>query len=145
MRVALGLRGDYAVRAMLVLAAAETAGRPVSVRRIADVMDIPVQFLPQVMTDLARAGLVAGAAGRAGGYRLRRPATDINVLEVVDAVEPGDEVQRCVLRGGPCGRDGLCAVHEVFAQATDGLRAALSSQSLAQLAVAGGIESLLKR
>lgn len=138
MRVHLGMRGDYAVRAMLALASVETDERPASVRWIAERMGIPVRFLPHVMTDLSRAGLVIGSPGRRGGYRLGRPASTINVLEVVDAVDAEEEVPRCVLRGGPCRPDGRCAVHDVFAGATRALRASLSQQSLAEIAVPGG-------
>lgn len=142
MRVTLGMRGDYAVRAMLALATVEGQDRPASVRWIAERMAIPVRFLPHVMTDLSRAALVVGAPGRKGGYRLGRPASQISVLEVVDAVDPADEVPRCVLRGGPCRPDGRCAVHDVFAGATRALRASLSERSLAEIAVPGapGIE-----
>ncbi|HJW22151.1 MAG TPA: Rrf2 family transcriptional regulator [Candidatus Limnocylindrales bacterium] len=142
MRVTLGMRGDYAVRAMLALATVEGGDRPASVRWIAERMAIPVRFLPHVMTDLSRAGLVVGSPGRRGGYRLGRPAAEISVLQVVDAVDPDGEIPRCVLRGGPCRPDGRCAVHDVFAGATRALRESLSAQSLAEIAVPGapGIE-----
>jgi Rrf2 family protein len=147
MRVTLGMRGDYAVRAMLALASVEAEDRLVSVRWISERMSIPVRFLPHVMTDLSRAGLVVGSPGRRGGYRLGRPASQINVLEVVDAVDAEAEVPRCVLRGGPCRPDGRCAVHDVFAGATRALRTSLSEQSLAEIAVPGaaGFEALRDR
>jgi len=145
MRVTLGLRGDYAVRAMLALAGVEGDRRPVSVRWISERMAIPVRFLPHVMTDLSRAGLVVGSPGRNGGYRLGRPAREINVLEVVDAVETEPEAPRCVLRGGPCRADGRCAVHDVFFAASEAMRTELSRQSLADIAGPGGIGALTTR
>ncbi|MBI3752196.1 MAG: Rrf2 family transcriptional regulator [Chloroflexi bacterium] len=145
MRVTLGLRGDYAVRAMLALASAEPDDRPMSVRWIAERMAIPVRFLPHVMTDLSRAGLVVGAPGRRGGYRLGRTADLISVLQVVDAVEAEDEIPRCVLRGGPCRPDGRCAVHDLFAGASEAMRLELSRQSLAELAGTDGIGALTRR
>ena len=149
MRLELSLRGDYAVRAMLALAAVEgTADAPqpgpLSVPRIAERMSIPVRFLPQVMTDLARAGLVAGRAGRLGGYRLARPASAITILDVVDAVDPDEPTRRCVLRGGPCRPDGRCAVHDLMTSASDALRSALASRTLAELAAAGGLARLFE-
>jgi len=113
MRLELTKRGDYAVRAMLALARAEGAG-PLSVRRIAEEMAIPVRFLPQVMADLQRAHLVNASAGRSGGYRLARAASSVSLLDVIEAVEGESRRRTCVLRGGPCGRDGHCAVHDVF-------------------------------
>jgi Rrf2 family iron-sulfur cluster assembly transcriptional regulator len=144
MRVTLGLRGDYAVRAMLALASVASESRPMSVREISQRMAIPVRFLPHVMTDLSRAGLVVGSPGRHGGYRLGRSAAEIDVLAVVDAVEADPETPRCVLRGGPCRPDGRCAVHDVFADATEALRESLSAKSLAEIALPGaaGIDLL---
>ena len=97
-------------------------------------MDIPVRFLPQVMGDLTRAGLVEAQAGRTGGYRLRRDPADISVLDVIEAIEGDSRRQTCVLRGGPCGLDGYCDVHRVFASAQDGLLAPLAATTLAELA-----------
>jgi Rrf2 family transcriptional regulator, iron-sulfur cluster assembly transcription factor len=133
MRLELTRRGDYAVRAMIALAAPD--GPPLrSVPRIAERMGIPPRFLPQVMRDLVVAGLVASETGRSGGYRLARPATDITLLEVVEAVEGDTRRLTCVLRGGPCGRDGFCAVHATFAGVQDAVRDQLGQVSLGSVA-----------
>ena len=139
MRLELTKRGDYAVRAMLALAHSNGAGL-LSARRIADAMDIPVRFLPQVLADLGRAGLVEAAPGRAGGYRLAREPAGISLLEVIEAVEGDSRRQACVLRGGPCGRDGHCDVHEVFFAGQEALLATFASSSIAALAVQGAPE-----
>ena len=137
MRLELTKRGDYAVRAMLTLA--RTPGdRLLSVRRIAEEMSIPVRFLPQVMGDLAAAGLVEATTGRAGGYRLARPAAAITLLDVVEAVEGDSRRRTCVLRGGPCGLDGHCDVHDVFFAAQDAMLATLAAARLADLPVRRG-------
>ena len=125
-------RGDYAVRAVLALARAPS-GTLLSVRRIAEEMSIPVRFLPQVMGDLAAAGLVEATTGRAGGYRLARPADAITLLEVVEAVEGDSRRRNCVLRGGPCGLDGFCDVHDVFFAAQDALLDTLGAARIADL------------
>lgn len=130
MRLELTKRGDYAVRAMLALARAEGNG-PVSVRRIAEEMVIPVRFLPQVMADLHRAGLVAASAGRSGGYRLARAAAAVTLLDVIEAVEGERRRRSCVLRGGPCGRDGQCAVHGVFFAGQEALLGVFAGATLA--------------
>ncbi|MEW5991293.1 MAG: Rrf2 family transcriptional regulator [Chloroflexota bacterium] len=136
MRLELTLRGDYAVRAALAITLLDD-GRPVSARRIAERMDIPGRFLAHVLTDLVRAGIITGTTGRGGGYRLAAPATEVDLLRVVDAVEERGEPPRCVLRGGPCRYDGTCAVHDVFFAATAAVRRELASASLADLASEG--------
>jgi Rrf2 family protein len=140
MRVSLSLRGDYAVRSMLALAAHDGDGW-LSAPRIAERMAIPVRFLPHVLTDLSRAGLIVGQPGRAGGYRLALPAERVTLLRIVEAVEDPGVAARCVLRGGPCGIDGRCAVHDAFAGATDVLRTELARWNLAELARRGGMRT----
>ncbi len=135
MRPELTKRADYAIRAMLALA--RVKGRdPLSARRIAEEMDIPARFLPQVMGDLSRADLVRAEPGRNGGYRLHRPAGRISLLDVIEAVEGDSRRRTCVLRGAPCGTSGECDVHQVFFAAQDALLAVFSGASLASL-VAG--------
>jgi Rrf2 family protein len=146
-RVTLSLRGDYAVRAMLALAEHEAAGQAatgqavngdgqplLSAGRIADRMRIPQRFVAHVLGDLGRAGLVVGATGRRGGYRLALPADRIDLLRIVDAAEPSGTPARCVLRGIPCDPAGRCAVHDAFSAATAAVRAELASTRLASLA-----------
>jgi Rrf2 family protein len=150
MRVSLSLRGDYAVRAMLALAEHERANgheradgheRPADARNavllsagaIAERMRIPPRFVAHVLGDLARAGLVIGSTGRRGGYRLAEPATDIDLLRVVDAAERSEEPARCVLRGIPCDPAGRCAAHDAFSAATAAVRSELGRTSLASL------------
>lgn len=133
MRLELTRRGDYAVRAMIALAASP-AGEWSSVPRIALAMSIPERFLPRVMRDLARAGLVEARTGRSGGYRLARPASDVTLLDVIDAAEPPEDDRRCVLRGIPCGVDGRCVVHDAFSDARIAHRDRLAATTLASLA-----------
>jgi Rrf2 family protein len=118
---------------MLALARGSGNGL-LSARRIAGAMEIPVRFLPQVLSDLQRAGLVEAAPGRAGGYRLSRAASAISLLDVIEAVEGDSRRRGCVLRGGPCGVDGHCDVHEVFFRGQEALRGTFAQSTLAELA-----------
>jgi len=134
MRLRLTKRGDYAVRAMLVLA--DAGGGLLTGSQIALQTGIPGSFLPQVMGDLVHAGLADGLQGRTGGYRLARPAGEISLLGVVEAVEGDSRRRTCILRGGPCGSDGTCRVHAAFSAGQDALLAALEGATLASLVAA---------
>ncbi len=133
MRLELTKRGDYAVRAMLELTRGAGNGL-LSARRISEAMGIPVRFLPQVLADLQHAGLVEAAPGRSGGYRLARDPASVSLLEVIEAVEGDSRRQSCVLRGGPCGKDGFCDVHGVFFAGQEALLRTLEAATLAELA-----------
>jgi len=130
MRLELTKRADYAIRAVLALSRA-TDGERLSVRRIAADERVPERFLPQVMGDLVRAGLVEGTVGRSGGYQLAKPAAEISLLEVVEAVEGDSRRRVCVLRGGPCALAGVCDVHAIFAAAQDDVLDRLQTTTIA--------------
>ena len=130
MRLELTRRGDYAVRAMLALAG---EGEQRTAAELGRATAIPATLVPRVMGDLVRAGLVANRRGRAGGYRLARSAGDISLLQIVEAVEGDGRRRTCVLRGGPCRRDGPCDVHDAFFRAQEALFDTLATVSLADV------------
>ncbi len=132
MKIELTKRGDYAVRAMLALAAAGEAA-PLTGRQLAERTGVPPSFLPQVMAGLSRAGLVSGRVGRIGGYRLGRPASSISLLEIIETIEGDSRRTTCVLRNGPCSIDGRCAAHASFYAAQEALRASLQAATLATI------------
>jgi Rrf2 family protein len=129
-------RGSYAIRAVLALARAAD-DEVVPARRIAREMDIPVRFLPQVLGDLNRAGIVEARLGRAGGYRLSRPPSQISLLDILEAAEGDARRQTCVLSGRPCGQ-GIdpCEVHEMFYDAQQAILERLAETSVDEV-VAG--------
>ena len=129
MRLELTKRADYAIRATLALSRAAD-GERLSVRRISADERVPERFLPQVMGDLVRAGLVEGTVGRSGGYRLAKPSSEISLLEVVEAVEGDSRRRVCILRGGPCALVATCDVHAIFAAAQDDVLGRLRSATV---------------
>jgi Rrf2 family protein len=92
------LQVHYAVCGMFDLAY-NGLDQPVQVRVIGERQRIPTRYLEQIFQRLRRARLVAGKRGPGGGYRLARPAAEISLREVVEAVEgpvgigpgPGEE------------------------------------------------------
>jgi len=78
---------DYALRAMLELAAAGAAGELVKSERVATAQGIPQKFLENILLDLRHAELVTSRRGVEGGYALGRPADEISVADVIRAVE----------------------------------------------------------
>lgn len=128
MRLDLTKRSDYAIRAMLALTKAPEG--LLSSRKIAEEMKIPPRFLPQIMGDLTRAGLVYAHPGRAGGYKLAELADKVTLLRVIEAVEGDPHRQICVMRGTPCGRDGECGVHAIFYSAEGALLDRLDGATL---------------
>jgi Rrf2 family protein len=78
-------KADYAVRAVLELAAAN--GDLVKADTVAEAQAIPRHFLDNILNDLRRAGIVATQRGSEGGSRLARPADQITLADVMRAIE----------------------------------------------------------
>jgi Rrf2 family protein len=79
-------KADYAVRAAVELSSAG-ADAPRKVDDVSKAQDIPLSFLENILTQLKSSGIVRSQRGPEGGYWLSRPAEDINVAEVIRAVE----------------------------------------------------------
>lgn len=107
-------KSRYAVVAMAELARAGDA--PVPIGTIAERRGMPVQFLEQLFSTLRRARLLTSRRGMRGGYTLARPAGEVTVLEVVQALDGklGEE-------GGEAGgiwEEGVEALRTVFSETT---------------------------
>jgi len=133
MQIALGKRGDYAVRAVLELARYHGQGRR-KAREIAPAMDIPERYLPQILATLVRHQLLIATAGPEGGYELARPPAEISLLEVVEAAEGPLAAEECLLRGGPCDWENACPLHHPWARAQQALADQLQRTDFQQLA-----------
>jgi Rrf2 family protein len=96
-------------------------------------MEIPDKSLARVLADLVRAGLIGATAGRDGGYELERSPSQIHLLDVVEAAEGGIELNKCVLRGIPCGSKGNCAVHEPWSEAQAAMLRRLRRTTFAEI------------
>lgn len=79
-------KSDYAVRALLALAALDADG-PVKSEVVAGAQQIPVKFLENILLELRKSGLVTSARGAEGGHRLARPADQITLAQVIRAVD----------------------------------------------------------
>jgi Rrf2 family protein len=79
-------KADYAVRAMIELAAAHEQG-PVKGEQIAAAQGIPLRFLENILSELRHQGLVQSRRGAEGGYWLARGPGEITIAEVIRAVE----------------------------------------------------------
>ena len=82
----LSLQAQYAVCGVFDLAY-NGGGEPVQVRVIGDRQHIPSRYLEQIFQRLRRAKLVQGKRGPGGGYTLARPASEITLRDVIEAVE----------------------------------------------------------
>ena len=107
-------KSRYAVVAMAELA--RSGPSPVPIGAIAQRREMPVQFLEQLFSTLRRNGLLTSHRGVKGGYTLARPAEEISVLEVVQALDGkvGEEGKEA----GGIWEEGVEALRSVFSETT---------------------------
>lgn len=99
---------EYAMRAMSCLAL-----RPdhlTATPSLAQQTKVPANYLAKVLQQLAAANLINGRRGVGGGYKLARPARQINLLDVVNAVTSVQRITACPLGLSNHGTN-LCALH----------------------------------
>jgi Rrf2 family protein len=129
---------EWALHCCVVLTAAD---RPVSALRLAQLHDVSATYLAKQLQALSRAGLVRAAQGQAGGYVLTRSASEVTVLDVVEAVDGARPAFVCteIRQRGPLAtpREACtapCAISRAMSAADDAWRAALRDVSIADLA-----------
>lgn len=103
--------------------------------------DLSQTSIAKLLQQLVTAGLLLGAAGRSGGYRLARPAKSISALDIVTAVEGVAPTFHCneIRRRGACrgqraSYSPRCTVARVMDQAAEAWHAALARITLADIA-----------
>jgi len=124
-------KADYAVRAMVELAAAD--GGPLKVEAIATAQGVPLGFLENILLELRHARLVRSQRGPAGGYRLARRADEITVADVIRTVE-GPIASIRSERPDDLSYPGTAApLREVWVALRTNMRAVLESVTLADI------------
>ena len=113
-------KSPYAVRALAELAR-RGGSAPVPIGEIARAREIPVQFLEGLFATLRRAGILHSQRGVKGGYSFARPAEELTVLEVVEALEGS--------LGADARRQG-----EVWVEAVEAMRERLGALTIAEVA-----------
>lgn len=124
-------KGRYAVTAMLDLAIHARQG-PVSLNDISGRQAISLSYLEQLFAKLRRNGLVESIRGPGGGYRLSRQDHEINVAEIVDAVNETIDATRCNKKGD-CHDGEECLTHHLWMDLSDQIHGFLSGISLSHL------------
>ncbi len=124
---------DYAARVLLHLSL-QDAGARATAQQIAQQRLIPRALVRRVVTRLAAANLVVTTRGSEGGISLARPASEISLLEVVEAMEGPLALNQCVVEPGICPLVPACNVHVAWVHARDIIRTHLQEITFDQLA-----------
>ncbi|MDD5327595.1 MAG: Rrf2 family transcriptional regulator [Phycisphaerae bacterium] len=128
----LSTRTRYGVRAALELAANQSKG-PVQIKTIAHRQDISIKYLEQLMAILKSAGLVRSIRGAKGGYILAKPANQIKLSDVFNALEGPVTTVECLENKNYCARVTDCVTRQVWAEVQQAIMSVLQSMTLQDL------------
>ena len=121
---------DYAVVVLAQMAL--RPGRLVNAAQVAQDTGVPQPTVAKVLNVLAKGGLIASQRGAAGGYSLARPAEEIDVAEIIQAMDGPIALTACVEAAtDSCSVESLCNWERV----TTAIRTALSNVTLAEMAL----------
>ena len=139
-------KAEYGVRLMIELgrrsqADPEHEGEPVALSAVAESEVLPLSYLEHLVAKLRQAGLVTSVRGAHGGYRLARPPANIEMLEVVQALEGPIAPMECfhdvregrVLCSHEADGDRACATKLLWTRVHGGITRALAGTTLAEL------------
>lgn len=126
-------KGRYALRIMVDLAQHD-GSLPVCVREIAKRQDISGKYMEQIISVLARAGLLRSVRGAQGGYHLAKAPEEITVGMILRATEGDLAPAECVSAGGQiCERSGVCPSRAVFEKVYSAINGVIDGVTLVDL------------
>jgi Rrf2 family protein len=129
----LSKKADYALLAMRHLAAHGDRSS-ISARELAESYDIPSELLAKVLQKLVRAELLESHQGIRGGYGLARPAAQVSVADVIQAIDGPLTVTACSDVDHSCEQYAKCNIRDPLWRVKDRIVSALTATSVANLA-----------
>jgi Rrf2 family protein len=130
--VVISRTAEYALRAVVHLAAGEDESASQTVGQIAEGTRVPAGYLAKVLQSLSRTGIIISQRGLGGGFRLSKTARDTSVYEVIQAVDPIERIHSCPL-GLDAHGTNLCPLHKRLDDATALIEAQFRATSIAEL------------
>lgn len=128
----LSTKGRYGLRAMIDIALHEGEGR-VHLREMAQRQEVSEKYLSQLVMQLQSAGLVRTLRGSGGGICLARPAKEITVREIMEALEGPFVPVDCVRQPQVCTRASDCATRALWTEMKQLVDDLLGSRTLADM------------
>lgn len=124
-------QADYALRAVLYLSRIEPEEKA-STALIAKIQKIPPSFLAKIISQLSIAGIIHTSRGAHGGVSLARPAAEVTLLDVVEAIDGPMNLNDCTHDVAACPFGEDCPLQEVWCSTQAELADKLRSTNFAQ-------------
>jgi Rrf2 family transcriptional regulator, iron-sulfur cluster assembly transcription factor len=133
MSIIFSRRCEYALQAVLYLALKNEEERT-SIKELTKHVKMPAPFLAKILQDLTHKGLLVSFKGPKGGFALGKPAKDITLFHVVEAIDGTAFTNGCVLGFMECSVDDPCSLHNEWKAIREKIQGTLSKQDIGQMA-----------
>lgn len=123
---------EYAIRGLSELASRGKEG-PTMLDDLVAGTDLPRDFLAKVFQKLVHGGVLRSAKGRGGGFTLARPAHQISLMDIVEAIDGPQLFDRCVVGLEKCNDQMPCPQHDLYKPIRQRLKDYMTTTTLADL------------
>lgn len=126
-------RARYGLRMMVELSRALEKKELVHLGQVARITGLSVNYLTQLAMPLKNNGLIIGVSGKKGGYKLGKPATEISIREILEAVQGPTELTDCVTNPDICLNSSFCEARMIWVIASREMAGIFDKYTLADL------------
>ena len=124
---------EYGMRAAFYIAQHASDNKNVGLKEIARSQEIPSHFLSKVLQILVKNKILKSTKGFNGGFSLNRDAGQINLLEIINAIDGMDIFNTCVIGLKDCSTDRPCPIHDQYKTIKENFLRILTNKTLQSL------------
>lgn len=124
---------EYGIRALLYMVSQNKQAKFIGINEIADSLGLSFYFLTKIFRELTSHGILTSYRGPNGGVALGKPASEINLADIVKILDGEDFFDKCLLGLPGCGDLTPCPVHHFWKEYKENFKDNLCQTSLADL------------
>lgn len=132
----------YGIKSIVYVAKQQNGKDYVSIREIAEKLEIPFHFLTKILQKLTHAGIIVSSKGVKGGVRINKSLDEVSLRDLVGAIDNIEEIDRCVLGFSRCNSNDPCILHSHWLDPKTMINSMLSGKNLEELAKKTNINNL---
>lgn len=124
---------ENGIRALTVLGKQGSDGKPMRVKEICKVSNTPEPFTAKILQNLVKKRIIKSAKGPNGGFYIDKQTADINLYDIVEAIDGTQLFTKCGLGLSACNASKPCPLHNKFEVLRDDLMKMCKSSNLDDL------------
>lgn len=134
--------GEYGLRALLYMVAHRSTQEFVSIREMAEELDISFHFLTKILQNLTQKGFLHSYRGPNGGIAFQVPPEKILLADLIKALEGEEFFDTCLLGLPGCGEKAPCPMHQFWKEIKGAIKHEFETTSLAEMGKSVQLRSL---